>query len=114
MICSAVDPLTRLLPGKTGVARLALAAGVPIVPVGLSGTGLSLPPEVYPRLELLRPPARTPIRIRFGAPISMAEYAERTQDRELWREVTERVMEAIAPLVDHRLDFVPPVQAEAA
>jgi len=111
---SAVDPLTRLLPGKTGVARLALAANVPIVPVGVSGTGRALPPEVYPRLERLRPPGQTPIRITFGAPILMSDYAEREVDRALFRELTDRVMNEIAVLVDHSLDYEPPDDAEAA
>lgn len=103
----AVEPETGLLPGHTGVARLALNAGVPIVPVGVSGTGRAFPPEVYPRLELLRGPRSTPIRIRFGQPISMEEYRERTQDRKLYREVTNRVMREISKLVDHRCNYVP-------
>jgi carboxylesterase len=103
----AVDPATGLLPGHTGVARLALRAKVPIVPVGVSGTGRAFPPEVYPRLEILRMPRSTPIRIRFGAPIPVAEYAEGPQDRSLFREVTNRVMQAISGLVDHRCNYVP-------
>lgn len=103
----AVDPATGLLRGHTGVARLALAAGVPIVPVGVSGTGRSLPPEVYPRLELLRAPQPTPIRIRFGAPIQTDLWAERPRGRELFRELTDHVMEAISGLVDHRSSYVP-------
>ena len=103
----AVNPETGLLPGHTGVARLALKAGVPIVPVGLSGTGRAFPPEIYPRLEILRMPATTPIRIRFGKPISMDEYRDRPQDRQLFREITNRVMKEISLLVDHRANYVP-------
>jgi len=104
---SAVDPATGLLRGKSGVARLALMSGVPIVPVGVSGTGRALPPETYPRLEVLRPPANTPIRIRFGAPITMDDYLGRTHDRALVREVTDRLMADISDLVDHRANYVP-------
>jgi carboxylesterase len=103
----AVDPRTGLLPGHTGVARLALMAGVPIVPVGVSGTGRAFPPEVYPRLELLRLPAPTPIRLRFGKPISLSEYTGRAQGKELFREVTDRVMREISALVDHRVNYIP-------
>jgi carboxylesterase len=103
----AVDPETGLLPGHTGVVRLALRANVPIIPVGLSGTGRAFPPEVYPRLEILRMPRSTPIRLRFGAPITMDEYKGRPQDRQLFREVTNRVMRAISGLVDHRCNYVP-------
>lgn len=104
---SAVEPATGLLRGKSGVARLALMSGAPIVPVGVSGTGRALPPETYPRLEVLRPPANTPIRIRFGKPITMDDYLGRTQDRALVREVTDRLMRDISALVDHRSNYVP-------
>jgi carboxylesterase len=103
----AVDPRTGLLPGHTGVARLALRANVPIVPVGVSGTGRAFPPEVYPRLELLRLPAATPIRLRFGQPITMDAYRDRPHDRELFREVTDHVMRQISALVDHRTNYAP-------
>ncbi|HEY3359436.1 MAG TPA: alpha/beta fold hydrolase [Polyangia bacterium] len=103
----AVDPETGLLPGHSGVARLALKANVPIVPVGVSGTGRAFPPEVYPRLEMVRMPRSTPIRIRFGAPITMDEYTGRPYDRKLFREVTNRVMKDISGLVDHRCNYVP-------
>ncbi len=103
----AVDPQTGLLPGHTGVARLALEAKVPIIPVGVSGTGRAFPPEIYPRLEVLRMPASSPIRIRFGEPIYMDEYLEREPGRELYREVTDRVMSEISSLVDHRSNYAP-------
>lgn len=103
----SVNPETGLLPGHTGVARLALRAGVPIVPVGVSGTGRAFPPEVYPRLEILRLPRSTPLRIRFGEPISIEEYREKEETRELYREITDRVMGSISKLVDHRSNYVP-------
>ena len=103
----AVVPSTGLLPGHTGVARLALSANVPIIPVGVSGTGRAFPPEIYPRLEVLRMPGSTPIRIRFGEPIYMDEYQSRTQDKDLFREVTDRVMTDISSLVDHRSNYAP-------
>ena len=103
----AVDPKTGLLPGHTGVARLALKAGVPIVPVGVSGTGRAFPPEIYPRLEVLRMPGSTPIRIRYGKPIVLDEYKDREHNRELFREITDRVMHDISDLVDHRCNYAP-------
>ena len=113
----AVQPQTGLLPGHTGVARLALMSGVPIIPVGVSGTGRAFPPEVYPRLEILRLPSRTPIRIRFGKPITMDAYQGREHTKELFREVTDRVMGEISKLVDHRSNYVPvevPIPAPAS
>ena len=104
---SAVEPHTGLLRGKTGVARLALAANVPIVPIGVSGTGRALPPEIYPRLELLRMPGNTPIKISYGKPISMDDYKGREHTRELFREITDRVMGEISSLVDHSANYIP-------
>src|SRR3954451_15788893 len=52
----------RLYRGRTGVAHLALTAGVPVVPVGLSGTEKLQP--VGARL-----PRVVPVSISFGAPI---------------------------------------------
>ena len=103
----AVDHETGLLPGHTGVARLALKAGVPIVPVGVSGTGRAFPPEIYPRLEILRMPGQTPVRLRFGKPIDIGEYQGRAEDRKLYREVTNRVMKDISGLIDHRANYIP-------
>ncbi len=103
----AVVPQTGLLPGHTGVARLALMAGVPIVPVGISGTGRAFPPEVYPRLELLRFPASTPIRITFGEPMDLAQFRDKEPSRELFREVTDEVMTRISSQVDHRSNYAP-------
>ncbi|MFH1130619.1 MAG: alpha/beta fold hydrolase [Pseudomonadota bacterium] len=103
----AVNRKTGLLPGHTGVARLALSANVPIVPVGVSGTGRAFPPEIYPRLELIRLPAAKPIWIRYGKPISMEDYQGREHTRELFREITDRVMGEISKLVDHRSNYAP-------
>ncbi|MBN1945091.1 MAG: alpha/beta fold hydrolase [Bradymonadales bacterium] len=104
---SAVQAETGLLQGRSGVARLALEANVPIVPVGVSGTGRALPPEVYPRLEILRLLKSTPIRIRFGKPIDPGEYRNRERNRELYREITDRVMREISGLVDHQDNYIP-------
>jgi len=103
----AVDPNTGLLPGHTGVVRLALRANVPIVPVGISGTGRAFPPEVYPRLEILRLPRNTPIRIRFGDPIYLDDYREQSADRMTVRELTDKVMMKISGLIDHRCNYAP-------
>jgi carboxylesterase len=103
----AVEPETGLLPGRTGAIRLALKAGVPVVPVGISGTGRAFPPEIYPRLEVLRMPAATPVRIRFGEPMHLEKYRGLPQDRKTFREATNELMRNISALVDHRCNYVP-------
>jgi 1-acyl-sn-glycerol-3-phosphate acyltransferase len=67
----------------TGAARIALGAGVPLVPAGIRGTdGLS-------RLE--------PWRVRYGAPVDLDDLAE-LPPAEAARTATDRVMAAIAQL----------------
>src|SRR5262249_37244219 len=61
--------------GHTGVARLALRTGAPIVPVGMVGTD-----DINPIGRKLPPLFRT-VRIRFGTPISVDRYAGREHER---------------------------------
>lgn len=80
----------RLYKGRTGVAWLALTAGVPVVPVGLVGTDQVQPIGAsFPRV------AR--VRVAFGRPISPAPYAEMPSGRAR-RLLTDEVMDAIAGL----------------
>lgn len=78
--------------GHTGIARLALRTGVPIVPVGLIGTA-----------DCQRPDAKVPtpfkrVHIRFGRPINVARYADRADDRLVLRQITDEVMFEISNL----------------
>ncbi len=102
-----VEPETGLLRGKTGVVRLALEAGVPVVPVGLSGTGASFPPERYPRLELLEPPRNVPITVRYGRPLRFERPEHGEADHLYLRRETSRLMGAISALVDHERNYIP-------
>jgi len=110
-----VEPETGLLRGKTGAVRLALMANVPIVPVGLSGTGRSFPPEAYPRLQMAPIQRPTPIEVRFGEPIRFRKRSSEEINYEQLRGMTDRVMRAISLLVDHSKGFVPmtiPIQTK--
>ncbi|MEP6624571.1 MAG: lysophospholipid acyltransferase family protein [Acidimicrobiia bacterium] len=78
--------------GKTGVARLALSTGAPIVPVGLIGTDECQPTDAkLPRLF-------RKVTIRFGPPLAMGHYAGREQDRLVLRQVTDELMFEIGEL----------------
>ena len=57
-------PDTRLHKGKTGVARLSVGCGVPIVPVGLVGTRTVQPPG-----SMVMRPFHS-VTVRFGAPVT--------------------------------------------
>jgi carboxylesterase len=101
------EPETGLLRGRTGAVRMAIAAGVPIVPVGVSGTGASFPPEVYPRLEVLEAPKNNPVEVRYGEPIYFDEYHDRECSYEDYRGLTNKLMKAISELIDHENNYIP-------
>ena len=81
----------RLYRGRTGVAHLALTAGVPIVPVGLRGTQDLQP--VGARL-----PRLAKVSVAFGAPIEVAGEYDGVPLGRARRDLTDRVMAAIAEL----------------
>jgi 1-acyl-sn-glycerol-3-phosphate acyltransferase len=87
------SPDGRLYRGKTGIARIALETGVPIVPVAMIGTDHVLPiGRSVPQLGR--------VEIRIGAPIwPPSPAAEGTPEAAgQARELTEQVMAAIAAL----------------
>lgn len=64
------SPDGRLYKGKTGVARMALKAGCPVVPIGLTGTDQVMPKDrKMPRLS-------GKVIVRFGEPMSLPEGSE--------------------------------------
>ncbi len=79
------SPDGRLYRGKTGVARLAIEADVPIVPVAMIGTDVAQP--IGQRL-----PTREDIGVRIGAPIHIDAYRGLQEDRDALRELTDTVM----------------------
>lgn len=81
----------RLYRGRTGVAHLALTAGVPVVPVGLIGTA-----ELQPVGSRL--PRRVPLTISFGAPIEVVGRYDGVPLGRARREVTDEIMAAIQQL----------------
>ena len=76
----------KLHKGHTGVARLTLRSGAPIVPVGLVGTRDCQPPD------RTMPKFFVPITIRFGRPLDFSRYAGREDDRLVLRQITDEVM----------------------
>lgn len=81
----------RLYRGRTGVAHLALTAGVPVVPVGITGTEKLQP--VGSRL-----PRVVPIAVRFGEPIQVAGRYDGVAVGKARRLVTDEIMTAIQAL----------------
>ncbi len=62
------SPDGRLYRGHTGVARLALGCGVPVIPVGMVGTST----VQRPGSNLPRPFKR--VTVRFGAPLDLSRF----------------------------------------
>lgn len=84
-----------LQPGQKGVARMALAAGVPVVPVGIWGPQVRWPRSGIRFRPLL--PLRPKVALVVGDPIPV-EGSPRAP-REV-RDLTERIMSDIAGLVE--------------
>ncbi|MFJ9413280.1 lysophospholipid acyltransferase family protein [Streptomyces sp. NPDC101227] len=81
----------RLYKGRTGVAAMALKAGVPVVPCAMIGTF-----EAQPTGRRL--PRAMRITIRFGAPLEFSRYAGMADERTALRAVTDEIMYAILKL----------------
>ena len=81
----------RLYRGKTGVARLALVTGVPVVPVAVVGTDKVAPPGKKFG-SFTRPD------VRFGPPLDFSRYAGMENDRYILRSITDEIMYEIMRL----------------
>jgi 1-acyl-sn-glycerol-3-phosphate acyltransferase len=86
------SPDGRLYRGKTGVARLAIESGAPVVPCAMIDTFQFLPPGT------LRPNRRFRPGVRFGEPLDFSRYRGREADGPLLRTITDEIMQAIAKL----------------
>lgn len=94
---------TRTLTGKlqrarTGVARLALAAKVPVLPVGLIGTFEIMPKgQNYPNLKRAT--------VNIGKLMYFDKYYGKENDKKTIRLVTTKVMKEIAGLCGQKYEF---------
>ncbi|RYP82493.1 1-acyl-sn-glycerol-3-phosphate acyltransferase [Nocardioides guangzhouensis] len=81
----------RLYRGRTGVAHLALTAGCPVVPVGLTGTE-----DIQPVGSSL--PRLAKVTVEFGEPIHVTGRYDGVPAGRARREVTDEIMAAIQAL----------------
>jgi 1-acyl-sn-glycerol-3-phosphate acyltransferase len=79
------SPDGRLYRGKTGVARLALESGAPVVPVAMLNMD-----EIQPIGKIL--PRLKRVHIRFGEPLDFSRYRGMSGDRFIERAVTDEIM----------------------
>lgn len=88
----------RLVEGKTGLARLALRTGLPVLPMGIVGpSGRNMLESL--ELFFLR---RKTITVRIGPPLDFSRYAHEPITRELLHAITAEIMAAVAPLCEKR------------
>jgi 1-acyl-sn-glycerol-3-phosphate acyltransferase len=79
------SPDGRLYRGRTGVARMALEAGCPVLPVAMIGTDKAQPTgKVLPKIMR--------IGVRIGKPLDFSRYEGMEDDRFVLRSITDEIM----------------------
>jgi 1-acyl-sn-glycerol-3-phosphate acyltransferase len=91
--------------GRTGVARIALESGAPVVPIGLVGTDKVM--AVGRKL-----PKIVPVTVRFGKPLDFSRYAGMQDSLPVLRSVTDQIVYNILELSGQ--DYVDNYQASAS
>jgi 1-acyl-sn-glycerol-3-phosphate acyltransferase len=91
------DPDKWPMLGKTGVARLALLSGAPVVPVALWGAQDMLDSYRRPGLRLLPP---TTVQVLAGPAVDLSAYQGQELTGEVLRAATADVMRAVTDLVE--------------
>jgi 1-acyl-sn-glycerol-3-phosphate acyltransferase len=86
------SPDGRLYRGKTGVARMALEARVPVVPVAVQGTDDIMP------LDAKAPRLSGRATVTFGKPLYFDRYYDRPKDRFALRSATDEILYEIMML----------------
>jgi len=104
------SPDGRLYRGKTGVARMALLASCPVIPVGVFGTRELQPPERR------MPKMSGRVQIVFGKPLSFDRFAGQDRDRFVLRSATDEIMYEIMMITGQEYvdEYASRVKAELA
>jgi len=89
------------MQGKTGIARVALRSGVPVLPLAVWGTH-----HVLQKRERGLTFGRA-IWVRAGNPLDFAEFAGRGEEPAILRKVTDQVMAELARLVEEMRQTYP-------
>jgi 1-acyl-sn-glycerol-3-phosphate acyltransferase len=100
------DPEGWPMVAKTGVARLVLAAGVPVIPVAHWGTQAILPYGTR-RLRLF---PRKRVYVLAGAPFDLSRYSGVEATNDVLREITDLLMQRVADLLGEIRGETPPAR----
>jgi 1-acyl-sn-glycerol-3-phosphate acyltransferase len=90
------DPDMWPMTGKSGAARIALATGCPVIPVGHWGAHellapYSKKPDLFPRKKII---------VKAGDPVDLSDLLDKERTQAVINEATARIMAAITALVE--------------
>lgn len=85
------SPDGRLYRGKTGVARMAIESGVPVIPVAMVGTDVVNPPGT-------RMWKRGHVKVIFGEPLDFTDLKGKSGNSSVERQITDKIMLALKNL----------------
>lgn len=86
------SPDGKLYKGKVGVARLALIAKVPVIPVAMVGTDIAQP------IGKTIPKRKVPIAVKFGESLEFSQYYGQEDNKEVLRKITNTIIEELQKL----------------
>ncbi|MCR2785390.1 MULTISPECIES: lysophospholipid acyltransferase family protein [unclassified Microbacterium] len=100
------DPELWPMRGKTGAVRVALAGGLPVVPMATWGVQQIMPR--YGKLSLW--PLRKRVKVLLGPPVDLSAYQGRAAQQSALVEATDVVMARIAELQGELRGQTPPLE----
>ncbi|MDG2497137.1 MAG: lysophospholipid acyltransferase family protein [Aquiluna sp.] len=93
------SPTSKLYRGRTGIARMALEAGVPVVPVAMIDTEKVQPlGSKYPKIHR--------VGVVIGEPLDFSRFAGMEGDRAVLRSVTDQIVYSIYRLSNQSYEDV--------
>jgi 1-acyl-sn-glycerol-3-phosphate acyltransferase len=99
------DPAGWPMAGRTGIARLALETGAPVVPLAHDGAQRIIGNLGKRRLKLF---PRTRVTFLAGPPVDLSAYAGKEPTPDVLREMTDRIMSEVRTLLGVIRDETPP------
>lgn len=101
------DPELWPMRGKSGAVRLALADGIPLIPMAQWGTQ-AIMGRYQKGLSLW--PLRKPVRVLIGDPVDVSDLRGRAGEQAALNEATTRLMNAITELLEQLRDEKAPAE----
>ena len=92
------SPDGSLVKPYTGIAKLALAAKVPVIPMGIIGSNKVWPREkIFPRFKRCQ--------VKIGKPIYFSKYYNKTLSKNDFEKITRAIMKEIAKLIGQKYNY---------